>query len=658
MAKLALLSLFVLCVSSLLLSVTGLMYAQMEAFAAFLSVFAGCIAVKFYRGRKNRRADAAGDVFVAGVHLQKGSKFDGVGMQFASIFLLSRIFEYEYGAVCKIIPYTGQVIDARRYVVRTAAVTFFAFVLAAVTAVVVVAAIVMATAGNNEQTADHLLPHMSWWLLLLLSAMIAFAPAAIPFMAPWPLSIRAGQRRGASSSEFLPFLTYASVVHTVNKTMFWVFLSINRSGMFCQLGRDAGIVLRYAKQGGMEEGASITLMAKHHPDRRLRTFLQKYASYIGTNTTRLGNYVEITREVALQDAIRGVQNYTGSANTIFFVGTMMTSVLPVMLTVMTFLPGSGVDVQSLIAVMFVLPMIFVLFPVMMSTGTMFLQAEKKIFRFSFVAGVTSFGVLYIALPHLWMLDASVGVAVFAGVNWARTAKEERAAHAADMEIPEMLDYIAEQKKAKDNMVEILQDYARLPGSGTVLQELLRGVASDIMIKSTYDAFFAHRHFPNRTIKFVFFILHAIYEHGGGTYETTIAMAHSIRRIVEIKEQFASSVRFSVGIVVLSPVVFMFSVMMTSFMTFGVPDNAMDAGSAGIAANVVAIKMTDVQMTVEALKPVSLIIAVTGGLGVSKITNYTFRQTKYLFLATAVSSVCLALWDTVFVFMQSLTKVGQ
>ena len=652
--------LFALCASSLLMSVTGLMYAQMEAFAVFLSVFAGSITVKFYQRHKSGRGDTARGAFVTGVQLQKGSKFYGIGMWFASIFPLSRIFEYEYRVVCKIIPYTGQVIDARRYVIRTATVTFFAFVLAAVIAVVVVvvaaAVTVTAVAENNGQTAYHLLllPPLLWLLL----SMIVFAPAVIPFMAPWPLSIRAGQRRGASSSEFLPFLTYASVVHTVNKTMFWVFFSINRSGMFCQLGRDAGIVLRYAKQGGMEEGASITLMAKHHPDRKLRTFLQKYVSYIETNTTRLGNYVEITREGALQDAIRGVQNYTGSANTIFFVGTMMTSVLPVMLTVMTFLPGSGVDVQSLIAVMFVLPMIFVLFPVMMSTGTVFLQAEKRIFRFSFVAGAASFGVLYAALPHLWILDASAGVAIFAGVNWARTAKKEMAAHAADVEIPDMLDYIAEQKKAKDNMVEILQDYAQLPGSGTVLQELLRGVASDIMIKSTHDAFFAHRHFPNRTIKFVFFILHAIYEHGGGTYETTIAMAHSIRRIVEIKEQFASSVRFSVGIVVLSPVVFMFSVMMTSFMTFGVPDNAMDAGSAGIAANVLAIKMTDIQRTVEALKPVSLIIAVTGGLGVSKITSYTFRQTKYLFLATIVSSVCLALWDAVFVFMQSLTKVGQ
>lgn len=646
MAKLLLL-LLVLCVFSLLMSVTGLMYAQMEAFVASLSVFAGCITVKFCWRRKNRRGDTARNVFVTDVQLQKDNKINSIGKRFASIFLLSYIFEYEYRAVCKIIPYTGQVIDARHYVIRTAAATFFAFVLAAVIAVVVA---VMVTVMAEDGQATYL-P-----LLLLLLLLLASAPAIIPFVAPWPLSIQANQRKSAASSEFLPFLTYASVVHTVNKTMFWVFFSINRSGMFCQLGRDAGIVLRYAKQGGIEEGASIIRMAKHHPDRKLKIFLQKYVSYIGTNTTRLGNYVEITREGALQDAIRDVQNYTGSANTIFFVGTMMTSVLPVMLTVMTFLPSSGVDVQSLIAVMFVLPLIFVLFPVMMSTGTVFLQAEKKIFKMSFVAGAASFGILYVVLPHMWMLDASVGVAVFAGVNWARTAKKEMAAHAADREIPDMLDYIAEQKKAKNNMVEILQDYAQLPGSGTVLQELLRGVTSDIMIKSTYNAFFAHRHFPDRTLKFVFFILHAIYEHGGGTYETMIAMAHSIRKIVEIKEQFASSVRFSVGIVVLSPVVFMFSVMMTSFMTFGVPDNAMDTGSAGIAANVIAIKMTDIQRTVEALKPVSLIIAVTGGLGVSKITSYTFGQTKYLFLATVVSSVCLAVWDTVFVFMQSLTKV--
>ena len=290
----------------------------------------------------------------------------------------------------------------------------------------------------------------------------------------------------------------------------------------------------------MEEGASITEMARHHPDMRLRMFLQKYVSYIGTNTVRLGNYVEIAREEALQDAVMNVQNYTGSANTIFFVGTMMASVLPVMLTVMAFLPSSGINTQSLMAVTFALPMIFVLFPVLMSTGTMFLQTEGKVHMLSCIAGTASFCVLYAAVPGLWILDASVGITVFAGMNWAKTARKERRVQAADREIPDMLDYIAEQKKSKDSMVEIFQDYAQLPNSNSVLQELLQSIASDIMIKSTYDAFFAHRCFPNKTIKFVFFILHAIYEHGGGTYETTIAMAHSIRRIAEIKSQFASS----------------------------------------------------------------------------------------------------------------------
>lgn len=611
------------------MSVVALYYGNLDYFAMFFVFFVVCVTAQSLK-KLGKSVGLTADTFVVdSVQSKKHNRFGRVANSVMTAPLLSYIFEHEYQSVDKIVPYTGQIVDSKYFVQYTAIVTLIASIIIIVVAV----SVVIVTTGITY---------------ILLSV---FTPLLIPLMAPVSLHLKSNARREKSSSELLPFLTYLYIAHTVNKTLFWAILSISKTDMFAQLRDDANVVLRFAKQVGIEEGASITDMARFHPNKQLKIFLERYVSYIGTNTTRLGNYVDITREEALQDTIKGIQGYTNSANTVFFMGTMLTSILPVMLTVMAFLPNSGVDAELLVGVMFLLPMVFVVFPALVSVKTIFLQTDVTVFKLALLAGACCFALLYLLTGNV-ILAASLSIAVASGISYAKTAKKESLADAADKEIPDMLDYIAEQKKSKNSMIEIFQDYARLPTGSIVLKQLLQGVTSDILAKSSYDAFLADRPFPNRTIKFVFFILHAIYEHGGGTYETTIAMAHSIRRIVEMKRQFVSSVRFSVLIVVFSPAVFMFAVIMTSFMTFGVPSDAVSDDI--ITTNVLAIQMTDVQNTVESLKPICVIIAVTGGLGVSKITHYTFKHTKYLLLTTAVSSTCLLLWDVTFEFMQSLT----
>ncbi len=213
----------------------------------------------------------------------------------------------------------------------------------------------------------------------------------------------------------------------------------------------------------------------------------------------------------------------------------------------------------------------------------------------------------------------------------------------------MLDYVAEQKKSKGNMMEIFREYAALDGVSAPIKKILHSIISEIVICDAYDAFYGNRKFPSKTVQFVFFMLHAIYQHGGGTYETLVGMAHSIRKIVEIKTKFVESVRFSALLMVISPLIFTFSVMMISFMTFGVPEPAEGA----IALNITAIRSADIDSVVESLKPVTLVIAITGGLGVSKTVHYSFLKTQYLFLATVVSSACLFFWESIFGVMQSL-----
>ena len=556
-----------------------------------------------------------------------------MGLSFARLPILEKLFGFELQRIEKQIPFTGRTIDAKRFVADTSVLTLFCILAVSVLLPVITVAF----------------PGVSFLLMLLLPA-----PLLIPLIAPMYLGSIISSRSANASSEFLAFLTYAGIMHTVHKTMFWTIQSISTFTMFSQLRLDSQIVMRYAKSGGREEGTAITMMAKKHPDRKLREFLEKYVSYIPTNPMRLGNFVETTREESLQKTVQAVKSYADSANTIFFMGTMMISIFPIMMTVMAFLPNSGIDSSFLINIMFVLPLLFVLLPAFLSTGTIFLHAGKQFSLVSLPAAAALFTVLFVLFPEYWLISASASAAVFSGLNWSRHAKKDRDANTTDEQLPDMLDYIAEQKKSKNNLMHIFSEFAVLPNTGTMLRKIMQGIASDMMIKPAQRAFL-ERAFPTHTTRFVFFMLHAIYEHGGGSYETIVSMAHSIRRVVEMRDSFVSSSRMSVMIVVCAPAVFMFCVMMTSFMTFGVPDSAADGQEDFTAGGMVmAIKSSDIESVVQSLQPVALIIAIAGGFGISRVVCYSFLNTKYLFFTTVVSTVCLALWDALFGIMRGMS----
>ena len=615
------------------MGIIALYHGQLEVFAAFSAFFGVCAAFKIIPKKVTLKQDTTSNVLSDRVvsdflHRKKNKKLYKLGLFFARLPVVCTLFEYELKRVERKIPYTGQVIDAKRFVMYTAITTVLCLV-----SLSVIISIIVALSG-----VVHLY-------------LIVVIPLLIPLVSPVLLDGAINDRKSKTSSEFLAFVTYAGIMHTIQKTMFWTMQTMCNSVVFSQLKNDSQIVLRYAKGGGEEEGHAISLMAQYHPDRNFREFLEKYVSYIPTNITRLRNHVETAREESLHNTMTLIKSYTDTANMIFFIGVMAVSILPILLTVMSFLPNTGFDGVSLIGVMFILPLIFVIFPVFLSTGTIFLQTRIVVSHVSVLAGIICCITLFVIFPEHWITSTSVSISVFAGINWrgVTAARQDRDAINADKQLPDMLDYIAEQKKSKNNMMEIFLDYSILPNTHGIIKKILQDIASDILIKPSQHAFL-QRVYPSKTTQFVFFMLHAVYEHGGGTYESVISMAHSIRRISEMKDSFVASARLSVVIVVLSPAVFMFCVMMTSFMTFGIPGSDLESGD-HIPAGIMMIKADEVANIVKSLQPVSLIIAVAGGLGVSRAVCYSFLHTQHLFFATVTSSVCLLLWDVLFGVLQ-------
>ena len=628
--------LLVLSIIFLILSMLMLYYSSIDSAIIFGLLFIGCLLGRYAKTFKRRKKLKKAVPLIKKKYARRYSLVFRWGQSFSKMAGMRHLFDMEKKAVVAKAPYTGKIKDENHFVIQSATATLVLIMVAA--GVGAAASVMLATP---------------------LPMLLAPLPLLIPLVAPLSLDMEKNNRAQMVGSEMLAFLTYCTIVHSVDKTMFWTFSSVLNSVLLAQIKNDARIVLRFAKTIGEEEGTAILHMAKLHPNRKFREFLEKYVAFMSASPVSMERHVENAREVAMKDTVKTIKNYTNSTSMVFFMGTMSVSIIPIMITIMSFIPNASIDTGSLISIVFILPLIFVIMPFLMSPGSIFLRSDPKFFIFSPLFGLAA-GVLAWMLPDLLgfgempLIAIAAFVCATAGSNWLKWKKYNDREAKADNDLPDMLDYVAEQKKGMSNTIEIFRQYAMLKTTPKVIASLLRGVISDISLYTTYEAFYTRRKFPSRTLRFTFFMLFSIYEHGGGTYKTMIEMAHSMRKIVRIKSEFQDSSLMSAMIMVASPAVFAFSVMMISFMSFGGPEA--NSSSIPVNHNLTLLQGIDTKAITDSLKPMVLMLGVTGGLGVSKIVTYSFKNTKYLFMSSAVSIICLGIWDTLFAFMQSFSFI--
>ena len=596
------------------------------------------------RGHPPRAGRAAPPRLVAGVMSRRPTRLNALGRAVMSAPLLSALFAHEAARVARLAPRTGAPLDEQYYVIRTAA----AAVAALAAGLAAAAAAALAGALPPAQAAAA-------------AAAALLAPVLAPLLAPLALSARASARASATSSELLAFLTLAGIVHTVDRTLFWTFESIaSAPGALSAMGADAAALLRHARAGGMDEVSALMELARFHPHAGLRTFLQRYASLVGTSPARLAMCVEQARDEALSAAVSAASSYAAAAGGAFFAGTMAVAVLPMMLVGVMFLPGAGAAAAAgpLLAAVMAAPLAFLALPAFMPADS-FLRDAGAVRRPAAQAAAAAAAGLAAAGLSGWgaeslPLAAAAAAAALGGAGWALSARADRDAAEADAEMPALLDYIAEQRRSRPDIVGMLAEYAALPSTGPCVAALLRGVASAAVVRPAREAFCGAAGYPSAAARFALFVLYAIHEHGGGTRETVVAMAHSMRRMSEARRRFAAEVRLPALLVVASPAVLSFAVMSASLMAAG-PAAAAGAGAAaGAAAGAFgAGGIAAAAGLADSLRPAVAMTGVCGGLAACRIADHSFRRTRYLAMASSVAAACLAGWDAAMGLARSL-----
>ena len=555
--------------------------------------------------------------------------------------LLSALFAHEAARVARLAPRTGEQLDEQYFVIRTAACT--AAGLAAGACAAAGAALALPGAAAAAAAAAALL-----------------APLAAPLLAPLALSARAAARASATSSELLAFLTLAGIVHTVDRTLFWTLESIaSAPGALPAMGADAAALLRHVRAGGMDEVSALMELARFHPHGGFRTFLQRYASLAGASPARLAMYVEQARDSALSAAAAAASSYAAAAGGAFFAGVMAVAVMPMMLVGVMFLPGAGPSAAAgpLLAAVMAAPLAFLAMPAFMPADSFLRDAGAARRPAAQAAAAAAAGLAAAALSgwgaHGLPLAAAAAAAALGGAGWALSARADRDAAEADAEMPALLDHIAEQRLFRSDIVGMLSEYAAMPTTGPCVAALLRGVASAAVVRPAREAFCGAASYPSAAARFALFVLYAIHEHGGGTRETVVSMAHSMRRMSEARRRFASEVRLSAMLVVASPAVLTFAVMSASLMAAG------PAGGAGVGAGAGADGLglgagsAAAAGLADSLRPAVAMVGVCGGLAACRIADHSFRRTRYLFMASLTAAACLALWDTMLGLARSL-----
>ncbi len=592
-----------------------------------------------------RAGRAAPPRLVAGVMSRRPTRLNALGRAVMAAPLLSALFAHEAARVARLAPRTGAPLDEQYFVIRTAAAA--AAALAAGLAAAAAAALAGALPPAEAAAA---------------AAAALLAPVLAPLLAPLALSARASARASATSSELLAFLTLAGIVHTVDRTLFWTFESIaSAPGALSAMGADAAALLRHARAGGMDEVSALMELARFHPHAGLRTFLQRYASLVGTSPARLAMCVEQARDEALSAAVAAASSYAAAAGGAFFAGTMAVAVLPMMLVGVMFLPGAGAAAAAgpLLAAVMAAPLAFLALPAFMPADS-FLRDAGAVRRPAAQAAAAAAAGLAAAGLSGWgaeslPLAAAAAAAALGGAGWALSARADRDAAEADAEMPALLDYIAEQRRSRPDIVGMLAEYAALPSTGPCVAALLRGVASAAVVRPAREAFCGAARYPSAAARFALFVLYAIHEHGGGTRETVVAMAHSMRRMSEARRRFAAEVRLPALLVVASPAVLAFAVMSASLMAAG-PAAVAGAGAGAGAAAAGAFGAGGIAAAAglaDSLRPAVAMTGVCGGLAACRIADHSFRRTRYLAMASSVAAACLAGWDAAMGLARSL-----
>ena len=469
------------------------------------------------------------------------------------------------------------------------------------------------------------------------------------------LRFKADERRIGVENEIAPFATLASIMESVNVSLFSTLSMITKSpsDIFPMI-RKEGRRVQNITCLGRSPIAALMELADSHPSIVFRNFLEGYISSFNTGGTDTSAYLQEQSRRFFGFMQMRMTRYAKQADMIAQLILTLMLLLPMMGLSMVFFATGSIAETVMLMMIATFPFITIILIIMVHSSQPKRMDSIHTSWIVFVVGLAVVGVVYVLRDQVW---EAVGAGITAGsfLNMAFVRKSLADSASAESQLPEFTRQMARLKNIGIDIMngirQMRQEISYMQGSkrsatkfGKTFDEIIDRLYRTMVAGSSFDQAISKIPIPSWNTRLVFFILGKVHESGGGTAKTLDDIARWVTEYEDARKEMMANLRASLMTAFVGPVLMVMILSISNQLT----DKFAEISEVSADLGVLSFGMSQPDIT--GLSEILTIVATACmAVTLSKINYFTVRNTMFVGIITSVTMILLYVVPTLDIF---------
>ncbi len=460
-----------------------------------------------------------------------------------------------------------------------------------------------------------------------------FAPVIVLIYPALQLKSVASERKKLIEDELPFFASYASVMQTVGRSLYYSITQVAGEGIFKVLEREGVMVKRNVEVFAMDQLEAMNNLALNHPNSSFKSFLLGYVS-IARSGGDLSRYMELKASEFFNSTRFRMSRYTSHAGTLSESMLIVLLVLPSLFISSAFImPGKFVSMLGIVGIV-VVPMIAVTMIFVANYAQPKSRDTIMHSKYAVVSAIACAVILLAIRADLWLI-LTISAIGGSGVNVLQTQRQFRQISSAESAMPDFMRDVTEYRKIGYDISQAVVRTAEERKYNAFFDTIVADIASRIRFGYTFAEAVTSVSIGSWIGKLVFFVLAKVSETGGGTPAVLEYLTNFISQFNEARKEMLSSVRIHAIMAYSGPLMMVWIGKGSSAVLEKLgPGVEFLFGSQGALT-----------ATPEFLALVNLIVAASAlsmGIAVAKISYFTVKNTTSILITALVTLLAIYL----------------
>ena len=453
------------------------------------------------------------------------------------------------------------------------------------------------------------------------------------------LKVRANERKSAIDEELAPFAALASIMESVNVSLFDTFVILAKSpaNIFAVMKKE-GQRIRDITALGMSPTDALMDLSNSHPNTSFRNFIEGYVSSFNTGGSDTARYLQEQSQRFFAFMQLRMTRYTKQADMIAQVILTIMLLLPMMgLSMMFFATGQLAHTMILLLI--------IIFPFITAVLIGVIQASQpknrddvRVSWIVFPAGIIGAILVYLVQGQTWEAMGA-GVIITCATNTILTRKKLAESASIESSLPEFMRQITRFKNIgidimhaiKNMRYEIIQKSSKSSKFNPYFDGIVDSLYRRMSTGSSLEQSVSKTAINSWNARLVFFILGKVHESGGGTSKVLDDITRWVTEYADAKKEMIQNLRASLMTAFIGPVLMVMMTVVSDQLASEFEKNQISSHLGNLAITPPAAGLSEI-LTITAV--------VCMGVVLSKINYFTIKHTMFTGIITAVTMALL------------------